>query len=262
MRLHHWVKWHKWIGASASIFVISLSVTGILLLHTDDLSLSKNTTNNELLMNLYGIDTDFESVFFYAGKTRIVQINERLYIDESFVNSADSLLIGAVWTGEFYILAFNNHIDLRTDDLQLIERINSVMGLPGNINKIAYTEAGNIVIRNDSQTYISDLNLLSWMPTHDNEYPWITTSPLDSSQLELIKEDVRGPGISLEKLVLDIHTGRIFGTAGVIVMDIAVILFLILTISGWVSWYKRRELNKRRISNFKNYINDKVEHPS
>jgi hypothetical protein len=262
MRLHHWVKWHKWVGACASIFVISLSVTGIILLHTDDLSLSKNTTSNTLLMKLYGIDTEYESVSFYTGNTWIVQINERLYINDAFINSTDSELIGVVWTGGFYVLAFNDHIDLRAADLQLVERINSVLGLPGDINKIAYIDSKNIIIRSDSQTFISDLDLLSWTLASDNEYPWITPSPLPSSQLELIKDDLHGPGISIEKVVLDIHTGRIFGTVGVIAMDIAVILFLILTLSGWVSWYKRRELNKRRISNFKSYINDKVEHPS
>jgi hypothetical protein len=45
--------------------------------------------------------------------------------------------------------------------------------------------------------------------------------------------------LTLDKLILDIHTGRVLGGVGSFIMDIAAILFLVLALSGVYMWYLR-----------------------
>jgi uncharacterized iron-regulated membrane protein len=50
----------------------------------------------------------------------------------------------------------------------------------------------------------------------------------------------RGTGLSLERVLLDLHSGRILGEAGVWLVDAAALLFLLLAGSGVWLWGRRR----------------------
>lgn len=52
--------------------------------------------------------------------------------------------------------------------------------------------------------------------------------------------DYAGEILTMDRIILDLHTGRFFGEAGVWVMDIAAIAFIILSITGIVMWMRRR----------------------
>jgi len=50
----------------------------------------------------------------------------------------------------------------------------------------------------------------------------------------------RGKGLPLERVIIDIHSGRILGQAGVLLVDFMALLFLSLAMSGVWMWYKYR----------------------
>ncbi len=50
----------------------------------------------------------------------------------------------------------------------------------------------------------------------------------------------RGKGLSLERLLLDLHSGRLLGNAGVYIVDVAALLFIFLALSGSWMWWRRR----------------------
>jgi uncharacterized iron-regulated membrane protein len=55
-------------------------------------------------------------------------------------------------------------------------------------------------------------------------------------------EELRGKGINLEKLVLDLHTGNIFGLPGKALSDISAIAIIFLTLSGLYNiWARKRK---------------------
>lgn len=54
-------------------------------------------------------------------------------------------------------------------------------------------------------------------------------------------EEYRGKGITLEKLLLDIHTGIIIGLPGKILSDLAAISIFLLSATGIYNWWKRRK---------------------
>ena len=46
--------------------------------------------------------------------------------------------------------------------------------------------------------------------------------------------------ISYERIIVDMHTGRIFGVAGISLIDIISIGIILLSITGFITWLKRK----------------------
>jgi len=64
--------------------------------------------------------------------------------------------------------------------------------------------------------------------------------PLPKPLQKKLKEQSSGPSISLETLILDLHSGRFFGQFGVLFIDLIGLLVCILSITGLIAWMKRR----------------------
>ena len=57
-----------------------------------------------------------------------------------------------------------------------------------------------------------------------------------------VEETLRGRGISLEKLVLDLHTGSVFGLSGKVISDLVAIALIFITLSGLYNlWMRKRK---------------------
>jgi len=48
--------------------------------------------------------------------------------------------------------------------------------------------------------------------------------------------------LSIERWLQDLHSGRFFGTIGIVVLDIASALLLILAVTGLIIWWRSRRI--------------------
>ena len=65
-------------------------------------------------------------------------------------------------------------------------------------------------------------------------------SKVDNTYSKLIEYDELAKVISYERIIVDMHTGRIFGVAGVSLIDIISIGIILLSITGFITWLKRK----------------------
>ena len=61
-----------------------------------------------------------------------------------------------------------------------------------------------------------------------------------SSQWMMDWYGIPEPIITLERVIIDIHSGRFFGLSGVIMTDLAALAILFLAFSGAYAWFKKR----------------------
>ena len=174
----------------------------------------------------------------------VTQVDSYIYIDDVLVEQTEEELIGAVKSQGFIVLAFEAYLLLFTEDMELVEKISPAQGLPSNISAIAIFNTNSIVVKHANGIAMADNDIIHWKEVDDDNYSWHTPSPLPQVIQAAIMRKFRGDGLSLERVLIDIHSGRIMGTIGVVIMDIAVILFLILSGTGWWVWFKRRALQK------------------
>jgi len=63
--------------------------------------------------------------------------------------------------------------------------------------------------------------------------------------IQTITQQYRGEGLSVERVLLDFHSGHIFGPMGVFIYDLLAVAVGFLSISGLVLWIRGRRNGKR-----------------
>jgi uncharacterized iron-regulated membrane protein len=98
--------------------------------------------------------------------------------------------------------------------------------------------------------YRTGSDFTAWHETDELDATWARAITPPRELVKMLQDEYRGSGLSLERVTLDIHSGRILGEWGVYLMDGAAIVFILLAASGIWLWGKRRasaRAHRRRI---------------
>lgn len=244
MTIQDLINWHRTIGFIATLFILVLVVSGLALNHSGTLKLDRIFIENEMLLDWYGISPEQAPVSYRAGAHWVTQIDNRLYLDEGEIADNPEHLLGVVSSANILVLAFSDSIYLITEQGDLIEKITRRQGLPDRLKGIGLGRDGEILIRTRAIVLSSDMDLQTWKPYPDTEVNWSASDRPPAALEKTLIRRYRGKGLSLEKLIVDLHSGRIFGGAGVYLVDLSGIIFIILSMTGWWVWIKRRAIQK------------------
>ena len=231
------LRWHRRIGIAATVFVIILVVTGILLNHVDDLSLDKVMVKNQWVMEQYGLTAKSTPVGVDVGRLWVSWVDGTVYAGDSDGQPL-SALIGAIRGTDFIAIAGPDRILLLGPKGNLMEIVEGYF-LPGAINAIGLSGKDKIAIRSGKDRFESDGSISGWIPLGDTAVAWSTILDLPAAVREAALERFRGKGLPLDRILLDVHSGHIFGFWGTFAMDFAALLFLILAITGIVVTLRR-----------------------
>ncbi len=237
-------KLHRYIGLSSAIVLLMLAVTGIALNHTDELKLDSQMIQSKAILDWYAIKPP-ENIKSFATKNHwITQINQQLYFDHSVLLKNENSLLGAIETDDFIVAALSNSLLLLSLEGNLIEQTPLIA-----VEKIGLNNQQSIVIMSAGDITISDDGLLSWHPYNKDHEQWSKSSRAPESITQDLKNKFQSSILPLERVLLDLHSGRFFGTAGVIIVDISGVFLIILALSGCAIWLKHkfRTLNKSRL---------------
>ncbi len=222
------------------MFVVLLSVTGLFLNHSDDLDLDSAYLESGWLLDWYGISTPDATMSYAAGTSLVTSIDELAFRDGQHIEGILAPVVGAVALPDTIVIASPSELFLFTDDWALIERLDVATVLPLPLTAIGKATERVLIIKNALGNQSSSHDLVQWRVPDTDEIDWservVTPEPL----IRKLNVSFRGRGITLERLLLDLHSGRIFGEKGVYLIDAAAVLFLVLAISGVWLWSRRR----------------------
>lgn len=237
--------WHRQLGLAASIFVIVLSISGILLNHTEKLNLDSNYIESEFLLKWYGIKKPI--ITSYPIKNNwISNIEDKLYFNDLLVEKEIQHIIGAVKTENFIAVSTQNELILLTSDGKKIERLNATAGIPQNIESIGLNKANQLFLQTNKSLFQSNSDVTEWTRSKVKNIFWASPATLPPEQEKTLNTLFRGKGLSNERVLLDLHSGRILGKAGPLIMDAAAILLLILSFTGCWMYVKRTWAMRKR----------------
>jgi hypothetical protein len=232
--------WHRYLGLSAALFVILLAITGLALNHTEALDMDATHVQSDLLLDWYGIHAPEKFTSFSAGNIVFSEVNQHIYQETKRLVDLSAPLLGAVTKEGFIILASRDQLTLLSSDGEVIEHLGSAAGVPAGMQSIGTAGDDRIVIRAAHGYYLTDESFLEWEETDTIEAAWSGQTPTPPELAAALRKAYRGSGLTLERIILDLHSGRILGNAGVLLVDAAAILFLILAFSGVWLWGRRR----------------------
>ncbi len=235
--------WHRYLGLTVALLVLVLAATGIALNHTERLRLDERHVHWRALAHWYGLRPNPITAF----RTRthwVLASGDTLYLDGRPVARNIGTLYGAVDDPPLIVAATGEGLYLFSRGGELLEALRPGEGLPERVVGIA-RDANGIVVRGVTRYWRPDADWIEWRP-HEGPHP-IWTSPQPPPQdlaLRVQNQDLAG-ALSWERVLLDVHTGRILGTYGPLLMDITALGLIGLALSGFWVWLQRRPRRRR-----------------
>jgi hypothetical protein len=233
--------WHRYIGLAAALFVVILALTGLVLNHTDELGLDARHVQSDTLLDWYGVHAPASITSYRAEEHILSGVGKQVYWNTQRVPQVNGPLLGALRFSDLVVAAVEGGLLLFTLDGQLIERLGGSAGVPAGMQAIGLAQAGTLAIRAAHGYYQTNIDFLEWHETNTLDHvTWASAVETPDLLHAALVDAYRGSGLSLERVLLDLHSGRILGNWGIYLMDAAAILFLLLAISGIWLWGKRR----------------------
>ncbi|MCZ6803402.1 MAG: PepSY-associated TM helix domain-containing protein, partial [Proteobacteria bacterium] len=162
------------------------------------------------------------------------------YFNNKEIANNINKLIGIVTVNEIYVVAYDGQLTLLNKAGKIIEHLTGAEGVPAGMEAVGNDNQGNVIIKAAHGYYQVNLDVLDWHEYDYLEADWSQASSIpEQLKRELLKQ-YRGSGLTIERVLLDLHSGRIVGFWGVYFVDFIAILFLILAFTGvWMWWYRR-----------------------
>jgi len=232
---------HQWLGVILLVPLTIACVTGLILNHTVDLDLSKRHVTSDWIQSRYGMTLEGEpKAFGLDWKAYAARWDGQLFHRDNIVND-DSLLVAAVPLRDGTAVVTATSVHYFGLDGELIETLDSLTLPETPITRAGRTENLTLVLETESGNFTSDANLLDFSetPTGQN-IAWSGSVTPSESDRTIWKTAYSGEGIPLDRVILDLHSGRFFGTIGKWIYDLTVIGVLILSATGLVLFFRTR----------------------
>jgi PepSY-associated transmembrane protein len=233
-------KWHKKFGVYTALFVIFLTASGIVLNHSEQLNLNKNFIQAEWLLDLYQINPADEPLGYMSSNAWATKVGERVYFNEDEIAKDVADLIGLIEVNDIYVIAYDGQLTLLTQEGEIIEHLTGAAGVPAGMEDIGYDDQVNVIIRAAHGYYQVNLDELEWDEFEYLDAIWSESSSIPQQLNDSLLKQYRGTGLTIERVLLDFHSGRIAGKWGVYVVDLVAIIFLILALTGLWMWWARK----------------------
>jgi hypothetical protein len=239
-RLRSLRRLHRWLGLTCIAFILALSTTGIALNHTEDLQLDSRFVTADWLLGLYGIGAPQPDSSFDIGSARVTLMGSRLYLDDREAARNVGAIVGAASFRGLAAVATPDALLFIDSDAQVVDRIDT-----GSLFSYALDYLGvlsdRIVVGAGGAAFEYDWQIGSFMPAGagTGRIAVIEPSPVPPALLARLERSYRGDGVSIERLISDIHSGRIVTRAGVLIADMAGLALIVLAATGFLIWLRR-----------------------
>ena len=212
--------------------LIYLLATGIPLQFTDQLKLPATHVSAQGLLDWYGLEAPRGVTV--SGRTSYL---DGMLFDDGVYVTASKRLVGAVRTGAVRLVADTETAWLiEIDGNRLLEATTI-----GVIDRIGTTPDGVVLEAGDGYLE-ADADFANWLPltVEPGEVFWSGVERASPSQEAETRNSFLERMLTWERVLQDLHSGRFFGILGILIVDAATILLLILAGTGLVIWWHTR----------------------
>ncbi len=224
-------------------FIIFLSLSGVALNHTTSLSLAHQPINNTWLLDHYGIAPPSDVRFYQSNTLQVT--NNLLWLNDKLLLESNSNIVAATLisldqnsNSEIVLAVSNEQVYFFNQQGDLIDQLGEELGVPQNINALS-VDKSDVVVRTPTGYFQTTTDFFEWTKvTFVMEPDWIksiTAPEQTKAKAELL---YRSQFLTVERIILDAHSGRILGFFGVLFMDAVAVLLILLSLSGIYIWLR------------------------
>lgn len=234
--------WHRYVGLTAALFVMLLASSGIALNHTEGLALDNRFVQSRWLLDWYGIQAPDSALSTETPHGRLTLLGTKLYFNSQPLEDDYDRFYGAIAKDGLLVAAVDHDLLMLSEQGEYMELLSKGDGAPGEIEGVGLDADGQLIVNTETGLYCADDQLLDWQPWPGNSesVSWNTPQSASGAELADIQADYLGRILPWERVILDLHSGRLLGTFGPWLMDAAAMLMLFLAGSGVFIWWKRQ----------------------
>lgn len=240
---------HRWLGLALLAPLLLLAATGILLNHTEGLGLDQRHAGAGWLTRLYGIEPQPPDGGYPVGERWISHARDTVFLDARPIDEMPGPLLGAARLDGVLAVATPRAVSLYTADGRTVDTVE----LPADAQPAtAFAVAGDrAMLSTPGKTYALDEGMTGWTAGSASPGETMRERPLPAALRERITRKLAASTLSWERVLLDLHSGRLFGRLGPWLMDLAGLAVAVLAATGCVMWWRvtrprRRSRRHRR----------------
>lgn len=228
-------RFHFWTGVVSALVVALLTITGILLNHSQELGLDKRFVTSSFLLDWYGVRAPERFNRFTSGAANIVDTGNMVLLNGRALDVVSDRVTGAVKTADMLVVSSDGQLGFFTDQGELIEKVQV-----HNVSRIGLNSKGLLMVEQAAGVRGYDLNAFAWTDLDkDADLAGVIWSEPERIATDQAPEALRlslQNRVSLERFLQELHSGRIFGPVGVWVVDLTAIVLLVQILSGLLLW--------------------------
>jgi hypothetical protein len=232
---------HRWLGFISVIFLFVLALTGLALNHSERLGLHSVTVRSSMLLGRYGMASGADITSYRIHETdTISHLDGRLYYNGAHLVDGGPP-VGIYQGGQdFSVVVLPEQLVYLTGEGEFIERIEASQLPWERVLFLARDAAGDPVLAGADKRWKADAEWLEFIP-HAGAFEVSPLEPdvADGAVEAAILAAHQGEGLSLYRILLDLHSGRLFGWGGRTVMDLTAVAILLLVSSGIAGWLRK-----------------------
>jgi len=217
-------------------------VTGVVLNHAAELGLDNRHVYASWLARWYGISAERPRHAFRSGGHDLIAANGRWVLDGRLSGEKFPPPIGLVELADMVVVASSTSLYLYGKDGVLIDRLER-NALPGVPVQAIGAGASQLILRTASGTFESS-DALSWKRAPRDAIAWSSPADLSAAEGERYAQMLE-PGVSVQRVLLDVHSGRFAGRYGPLVVDLLAVFLSVLSLSGAWLFFKRKHRRER-----------------
>lgn len=232
-------RWHRRLGVLAAAFALMLSLTGLVLNHSSQLGLDRSFVDWQWLNRAYG-DDSAQLPAFQPGQNWVFRAaNGLVYFNTTEVAPCSGNLVGALQVEGLIVAACAEELLLITPAGELLEAISTSVGLPVPVLGVGMVE-GSVALQTSSGWWLANLDTIDF--TVAAPAGALVQQHAAGELPDTIRQGIpaQDSWLSWERLLLDLHSGRVAGPIGVVIIDVMGVALATLAMSGLVMWWLHR----------------------
>ena len=217
-------RWHRRIGVCVSVFLVWMALSGWLLNHSGSFDLAHRRLTSDFIAAHYGIRNEIPARAFVAGGHWLAVGDGAAVLDGKKIASTFSQPRGMVAKDNVLFIA--DAVDLVLLDVsgELIDKVASPMAIERigtGCDGIVIASANKQLVTKDGAIFVECAGAVQWARAEQ------LAAEKRAALVPLVRT-----GVTLERALLDLHSGRFFGAWGPYFVDAIGFGMIVLALSG------------------------------
>ncbi len=231
-------RWHRYLGLLAAIPLLWFALSGVLLNHAQILGLNERMVTSPWILRYYNQLPEGSPHTLRVGDRHVTEWGGELFLDETALPLGGELLGAVSYQGQL-VIATPERLGVFDGSAEMLLELDE-LSLPATPLQGVELFEGQLHLAAADQFYLLSEDFFS-AEKSARSFVKTPTKELPPREKEALTRAVRSRrGMPLSRVILDAHSGRLFGWPGWLLSDLAALGLVILTLLGLRLYRKRR----------------------